>query len=300
VSSRTQSSSQAGRPGFVWAAPAIAFFGLFALLPMVAVVYLSFTSYTGISNPVWVGAENWRHLASDPLVGNSLRLSASLTALSWLVQTAITLPLGVYLAGKGRTRSLLAAVFFLPLLMSGAAIALLWSTLFDPNFGLASIVGPLVGVNDGNFIGSPAFAFYCVLLVISWQFIPFHTLLYQGATRAIPIVLYEAATIDGAGRFRQFTSITVPQLRDTIITSGVLMIVGSLTYFEIILILTGGGPGTATRILPLHMYITGFRSFDMGYASVLAVLLLTIGTSLSLFITKVTGYRKMASQKEGL
>jgi len=300
VSSRTQSSSQAGRPGFVWAAPAIVFFGLFALLPMVAVVYLSFTSYTGIADPVWIGAENWRHLASDPFVGNSLRLSASLTALSWLVQTAITLPLGIYLAGKGRTRSLLAAVFFLPLLMSGAAIALLWSTLFDPNFGLASIVGPLVGVDDGNFIGSPTFAFYCVLLVISWQFIPFHTLLYQGATRAIPISLYEAATIDGAGRFKQFTSITVPQLRDTIITSGVLMIAGSLTYFEIILILTGGGPGTATRILPLHMYITGFKSFDMGYASVLAVLLLTIGTSLSLFITKVTGYRKMASQKEGL
>lgn len=106
--------------------------------------------------------------------------------------------------------------------------------------------------------------------------------------------------IDGAGRFKQFTAITVPQLRDTIITSGVLMIVGSLTYFEIILILTGGGPGTATRILPLHMYITGFRSFDMGYASVLAVLLLAIGTSLSLFVTKVTGYRKMASQREGL
>lgn len=300
MSWRTQSSTQAGRPGFVWAAPAIVFFGVFALLPMFVVVYLSFTSYNAISNPVWIGLKNWRHLATDPLVGNSLRLSASLTALSWLVQTAIALPLGVFLAGKGRTRSVLAAVLFLPLLMSGAAIALLWSTLFDPNFGLASVVGPLIGVADGNFIGRPTLAFYCVLLVIAWQFIPFHTLLYQGATRAIPASLYEAAMIDGAGRFKQFTRITVPQLRDTIITSGVLMIVGSLTYFEIILILTGGGPGTATRILPLHMYITGFKGFNMGYASVLAVLLLAVGTSLSLLITKVTGYRKMASQKEGL
>ncbi len=300
MSSRSQSSSQAGRPGFVWAAPAIAFFGLFALFPMIAVVYLSFTEYGGISDPVWIGVENWQRLTTDPLVGNSLRLSAMLTAFSWFLQTAIALPLGVYLGGKGRTRGVLAAIFFVPLLMSGAAIALLWSTLFDPNFGLASIVGPLIGVDDGNFIGNPTLAFYCVLLVISWQFIPFHTLLYQGATRAIPASLYEAAMIDGAGRFKQFTAITVPQLRDTIITSGVLMIVGSLTYFEIILILTGGGPGTATRILPLHMYITGFRSFDMGYASVLAVLLLAIGTSLSLFVTKVTGYRKMASQREGL
>lgn len=297
---KAQPSSEAGRPGFVWAAPALVFFGMFALLPMVAVVYLSFTEYSGISTPVWIGLENWQKLAADPLVGDSLRLSAMLTIASWLVQTSIALPLGVFVAGKGRTRSVLAAIFFVPLLMSGAAIALLWSTLFDPNFGLASIVGPLIGLEDGNIIGDPQLAFYAVVVVIAWQFMPFHTLLYQGATRAIPAALYEAATIDGAGRFRQFTAITIPQLRDTIITSSVLMLVGSLTYFEIVLILTGGGPGTATRILPLHMYLTGFRSFDMGYASVLAVVLLAIGTSLSLVVTKATGYRKMASQREGL
>ena len=146
--------------------------------------------------------------------------------LSWLLQTAVALPLGVYLAGKQRTRAVLAAVFFVPQLMSGAAIAVLWGTLFDPNFGLASVLGPLVGVPDGNFIGNPSLAFYAVLFVISWQFMPFHTLLYQGATRAIPESLYEAATMDGAGRWRQFRSITVPQLRDTIITSGVLIVVG--------------------------------------------------------------------------
>lgn len=299
MSSRS-SSVEAGRPGFVWAAPAIAFFGFFALLPMVAVIYLSFTAYQGITAPEWIGLENWKRLGTDPDIGNALRLSAQLTLLSWLVQTAIALPLGVYVAGRGRARSVLAAIFFVPLLMSGAAIAILWGVLFDPNFGLASVVGPLIGVEDGNFIGNPTLAFYAVLMVISWQFMPFHTLLYQGAIRAIPTSLYEAATIDGAGRFKQFRSITIPQLRDTIITSSVLMIVGSLTYFEIILILTGGGPGTATRTLPLHMYLTGFRSFDMGYASVLAVLLLGIGTGMSLVVTKVTGYRKMASQREGL
>lgn len=300
MSSETQTSSQAGRPGFIWAVPAVLFFGAFAVLPMVAVVYLSFTTYGGLEAPVWAGLDNWKRLTTDPLVVNSLWLSAMLTLLSWLVQTAIALPLGVYLASKGRMRSLLAAFFFVPLLMSGAAIALLWSTLYDPKFGLASIIGPLIGVEDGNFIGNPKLAFYSVLLVIAWQFIPFHTLLYQGAARAVPVSLYEAATIDGAGRFKQFTAITLPQLRDTIVTSSVLMLVGSLAYFEIILILTGGGPGAATRILPLHMYITGFRGFDMGYASVLAVILLVLGTALSLVITKVTGFRKMASQREGL
>jgi xylobiose transport system permease protein len=298
--SRSTSHVDVARPGFGWVAPALVFFGLFALIPMLALIYLSFTSYDGLNPPVFVGLQNWQALAQDQLFLDSLRLSGTLTVLSWLLQTGVALPLGVYLAGKERTRAVLAAVFFVPQLMSGAAIAVLWGTLFDPNFGLASVLGPLVGVPDGNFIGNPSLAFYVVLFVISWQFMPFHTLLYQGATRAIPESLYEAATLDGAGRWRQFRSITVPQLRATIITSGVLIVVGSLTYFEIVLILTNGGPGTATRILPLHMYVEGFRSFQMGYSAALAVVLLVIGTALSLVITRVTGYRQMASQREGL
>jgi xylobiose transport system permease protein len=298
--SRSTSHVDVARPGFGWVAPALVFFGLFALVPMLGLIYLSFTAYDGLNPPVFVGLQNWQALAGDQVFLDSLRLSGTLTVLSWALQTAVALPLGVYLAGKERTRAVLAAVFFVPQLMSGAAIAVLWGTLFDPNFGLASVLGPLVGVPDGNFIGNPSLAFYVVLFVISWQFMPFHTLLYQGATRAIPESLYEAATLDGAGRWRQFRSITVPQLRATIITSGVLIVVGSLTYFEIVLILTNGGPGTATRILPLHMYVEGFRSFQMGYSATLAVVLLVIGTALSLVITRVTGYRKMASQREGL
>jgi xylobiose transport system permease protein len=219
---------------------------------------------------------------------------------SWVGQTLVALPIGVWVAGRTRTRAILSAIFFVPLLMSSAAIALLWGTLLDPNFGLAHIVGPWLGVDDGNFIGRPSLVLYTLIVVISWQFVPFHVLLYQAATRQIPESLYEAARIDGAGRVREFFSITVPQLRNTIITSSVLMIVGSLTYFDVILILTNGGPGTSSRILPLHMYLEGFSSFNMGYASALAVVLLVIGTVVSLLITRVTGYHKMTSQREGL
>lgn len=296
----SSATSRAGRPGFVWVAPALAFFGLFALLPMVVVVYLSFTAYDGLNPPQWIGLDNWIRLGADPLFTESLWLSFGLTAASWVLQTAVALPLGVWLARAGRTRGVLAAIFFVPLLMSSAAIAVLWGTLLDPNFGLAGLLGPLVGIDDGNVIGDSRFAFAAVILVIGWQYMPFHTLLYQAAARAIPTQLYEAARVDGAGRWRTFFSITVPQLRDTIITSGVLIVVGSMTTFEVVLILTGGGPGTATRILPLHMYLEGFRSFEMGYASALAVVLLVLGTALSLLIARVTGYRKMTSQREGL
>ena len=103
-----------------------------------------------------------------------------------------------------------------------------------------------------------------IIFVVSWQFIPFHALIYQGAVRQIPTSMYEAALIDGAGRVRQFFTITLPQLKYTIITSSTLMVVGSLTFFDLIYVLTAGGPGDATRVLALDMYIRGFQASLMG------------------------------------
>ncbi|WP_441247670.1 carbohydrate ABC transporter permease [Kitasatospora sp. McL0602] len=300
ASLRLTTSGGDGRPGLSWAAPAVLYFAVLAVFPMVLVVALSFCSWNGLGDPHWIGLGNWHRLADDPQLLSSLRLSLELSVVTWLVQTLICLPLGVWCAGPQRSRAVLSTLFFVPLLMSSAAIALVFSALLDPNFGLAGLVGPWLGVDDGNFIGRPDLAIWAVTAVATWQFVPFHTLLYQAATRQIPTVLYEAATVDGAGRWRQFRSITVPQLRNSIITSSVLMLVGSLTYFDIVLLLTNGGPGTATRTLPLHMYLTGFSSFDMGYASVLATLLLIAGTALSLLVVRVTGFRRMASEREGL
>ncbi|MFD1146560.1 carbohydrate ABC transporter permease [Saccharothrix hoggarensis] len=271
--------------------PAFAFFALFAALPMILVIYLSFTAWDGLGTPQFNGAENWSRLLDDSEARASVWRTLLLMVMSWLVQTPIALLVGVWAAGKQRSRAVLSSIFFLPLLLSTAAIALLWQALLEPNFG-AFVGGPL-------FLGDPDIALYTVVLVISWQFIPFHTLLYQGAARAVPPSLYEAATLDGATRFGKFRHITLPQLRYTIVTSSVLMLVGSLTTFDTVLILTNGGPGTATRILPLHMYITGFSGFEMGYASAIAVVLVVLGTALSIAVMRWSGFRSMSSQQEG-
>ncbi|WP_447009809.1 carbohydrate ABC transporter permease [Saccharothrix hoggarensis] len=279
------------RPSAWYAVPAFAFFALFAALPMILVIYLSFTAWDGLGTPQFNGAENWSRLLDDSEARASVWRTLLLMVMSWLVQTPIALLVGVWAAGKQRSRAVLSSIFFLPLLLSTAAIALLWQALLEPNFG-AFVGGPL-------FLGDPDIALYTVVLVISWQFIPFHTLLYQGAARAVPPSLYEAATLDGATRFGKFRHITLPQLRYTIVTSSVLMLVGSLTTFDTVLILTNGGPGTATRILPLHMYITGFSGFEMGYASAIAVVLVVLGTALSIAVMRWSGFRSMSSQQEG-
>ena len=138
-----------------------------------------------------------------------------------------------------------------------------------------------------------------IVFVVAWQFVPFHSLLYQAGVRQIPKSMYEAAEIDGAGRIRQFFSITVPQLKYTIVTSSTLMLVGSLTYFDLVFTLTQGGPGIATRILPLDMYLLGFRSNQMGTASAVAVILVVVGLSLSLILQRVSRSDRMESQAEG-
>jgi xylobiose transport system permease protein len=281
-----------GRPGIAWALPGVAFFVFFAVAPMALVAYLSLTRWDGLDAPRFTGLANWSRLAGDEVMQQAVVLSLVLTVVSWAVQTPIALLLGVWAAGRQRNRAVLSAVFFVPLLLSSAAVALLWRSLFDPNFGL-----PLGGL---DVLGTQRSAFAAVVFVAGWQFIPFHALLYQAGTRNIPRSLYQAATVDGAGTLRQFLHITLPQLRNTLATSSVLMVVGSLTFFDTVLILTRGGPGTDTTIVPYLMYRTGFVSFEMGYASAIALTLVVVATAISTLLVKVSGFGKMRSTLEGL
>lgn len=279
------------------AVPALGFFGMFALVPLVGVVVLSFMSWDGLGSPSWVGGDNWSRTLADPLTQDAMVLSVKVVALSWLFQAPVSLLLGVFMAGRQRYRALLSVLYFLPLLFSSAAVAIAFRSLLDPNFGLGAATG--LDLLSQDWLGDPQLALFVVLFVIGWCFIPFHSLLYQAGVRQIPMQLYEAAMLDGASGWQRFWRITVPQLRYTMITSSTLILVGSLTYFDLIYVLTQGGPGNATRILPLHMYLTGFRSFDMGAASVVAVVLVVVGLAMSLGLTRASGAHRMESQQEG-
>ena len=277
--------------------PSLLMFVTFAVVPLFGVVVLSFTKWDGIRAILPNGLGSWRQVLADPQTWRSLWLTIMTMAVTWAVQTPLSILLGTFLAGHQRYRALLGVLYFLPLLLSSAAIAIAFKSLFDPNFGLGA--GLHIPLLSQDWLGVQL-AFPVVLSVISWQFIPFHTLLYQGGVRQIPVQLYEAAQIDGANRFQQFFRITLPQLKYTIITSSTLMLVGSLTYFDLIFVMTGGGPGNATRILALDMYIRGFKANQMGAASVIAVFLVVLGLGMALGVQRLGGRDKTASQLEGM
>jgi len=269
----------------------------FGIIPLLGVLGLSFTTWDGQNAISVTGLTSWKSVLSDPGLPHALWVTFLVMFLSWLFQTPLSLLIGVFLAGHQKYRGLLAVLYFIPLLLSSAAIATTYKALLDPNFGLGSASG--IDLLSQDWLGSGTLAIGVVIFVVSWQFIPFHSLIYQGGVRQIPTSMYEAAKIDGAGRVRTFFSITVPQLKYTIITSSTLMVVGSLTFFDLIYVLTAGGPGDSTRTLALDMYQRGFRAGLMGPASAIAMILVLVGLALALLLRRLGGGSSTDSQLEG-
>jgi raffinose/stachyose/melibiose transport system permease protein len=283
------------------AGPPFALFFVFILIPMIAAVALSFVRWNGLGTPHWAGGANWALFFRDPVARTSVLVTLKVVGLSYLVQTPISMALGLFTAGRQRYKSVYAAIFVLPLLMSTAGIALLWQSMLDPSFGSFAALARSWHLDflQQNWLGSQSLTLYVVVAIIAWQHIPFHTLLYAVGRRQIPPVLYEAATLDGASPLATFWRVTLPQLRYTIVTSGILMIVGSLTWFDTMYILTDGGPGYSTRVLSLDMYKVAFLQDQYGYASVLAVILGVVGIAVAVSLVRFTGFGSMASQQEG-
>ena len=292
-------TSRAGRTGSVtWMAlPALVFFIAFGVVPLLGVLGLSFTRWDGIGAIHPAGFDSWRKVLVDPGLPHALQVTFLVMILSWAVQTPASILIGTFLASQERYRAVLAVLYFIPLLLSSAAIAVAYKALLDPNFGLGA--GLQIGFLSQDWLGEDKLALGVVVFIVSWQFIPFHSLIYQGAVRQIPRSMYEAAEIDGAGRIRQFWNVTLPQLKYTIVTSSTLMVVGSLTFFDLIFVLTAGGPGDATRVLALDMYKTGFQANLMGPASAIAVILVLVAFALAIILRRIGGGGAADSQLEG-
>lgn len=299
MTSLTAHPPRHGRRGILpWlTVPALVVFVGFAVVPLVGVFALSFTTWDGIGAIHPSGLTSWRSVLTNPGLPHAVLVTFGVMIASWAFQTPISILLGTFMAGRQRYRAVLGVVYFIPLLLSSAAIAVAYKALLNPTFGLGAGLG--MDWLSKDWLGKPGLAFGVVIFIVSWQFVPFHSLIYQGGVQQIPKSLYEAAELDGAGRIRQFFSVTLPQLKYTIITSSTLMVVGSLTFFDLIYVLTEGGPGDATRVLALDMYKRGFQANLMGPASAIAVILVLVGLALALLLRRLGGRDASESQLEG-
>jgi raffinose/stachyose/melibiose transport system permease protein len=260
-------------------APTLLLLLVFVAWPILESLRLSFTQWTGLGkSQTYIGWVNWVRLVQDGVFWKALGNNLILAVLSIVVQLPVALALAVMLDKGGQRFRVFKLGYFMPLLISSVAIGFLFKYIYDPNFGMLNAVLNSLGLGAlaKSWLGDPNIALYAVLAVICWQFIPFYMLIFQAALASMPGELHDAALIDGATENQYFWRIVLPMLQGTIRTSAVLSLIGSLRYFDLIYVLTGGGPSGSTELMATYMYKQAFASFNFGYGSTIAVALIVV------------------------
>ena len=259
--------------------PGLLFYGIYNLYGIVMTFQYSTLDWTGISqNTGFVGLSNYLKLFKDPMMGVAVKNNLILMITSIGIQLPFALLLALALNSAIKGTKFFRTIFFLPMLFSTVATGIMWQLFFDPMFGILAYVMQQVGLGNYviGFLADVRTAMPSVLFVICWQFIPFYMIILKAGLTNISTELYEAATIDGANRWLAFWKITLPLMGPTLRTSAVMSMVGSLKYFDLVYIMTGGGPSGATELMATYMYKKGFVEFGMGYASAIAGLMFII------------------------
>jgi ABC-type sugar transport system permease subunit len=268
--------------GWAFAAPFVILFGVFLALPILASFLLSFTSFglRDLTNPIgasFVGLDNYASLLSDDKFWKSLGNTFYFVG----VGVPLTLTIGLLIAsalsrGITRFRTAYRVGYYLPVITSIVAIAVVWRFLLNPDIGLINVALAQVGITGPNWLADKNLAMPSIIAMAVWRNLGFAMVVFIAGLQAIPAMLYEAAAIDGAGRWQAFRYVTLPMLRPTILFMLVITTIGYLQLFEEPFVMTDGGPLDATLSVTMYMYQTGFEFFEQGYASAIAYVLFVI------------------------
>ena len=266
--------------------PALVILGVFVFYPLVRNIIYSFQSFTLSSvTKEWVGLKNYMTLLSDKIILTCLKNNILYALISIVIQVGFGLVLAAVLEDVvfRRLAPALRSIYFIPTVISMTVVCLLFDFIYNPQMGLLNSFLEAIGLEGLTkvWLGSKKTAMYAVIAVSQWQSTGYVAMLFIVAIQKIPRDLYEAAEVDGASKIKRFFYITVPQVRQMFFVTMILTVSGAFTVFNEPYILTGGGPGTATMVLSLHMYQTGFVKNNMGYASTIAMLIFIITAILS-------------------
>lgn len=271
--------------------PLFALLAVFIIWPIISSFQLSLTKWNGITTArEFIGFANWLQLLRDPVFWKALANNILIVVLSLVFQLPIGMALAVLLDKGGKRLRVFKTIYFFPLLMSSVASGILFKYVYDPTFGLVSSFLRGVGLGSlvRNWLGDPQVVLFSVLAVICWEYIPFYMILFLAAMTGIPEELHEAAVIDGATENQYFWRITLPLLYGTIRVAAALSLIGSLKYFDLIWVMTEGGPTRATELMATYMVKEAFQAFHMGYGSTIASAMFVIIMVIALVVLRIT------------
>lgn len=271
-------------------APGIILFTAILLVPICQAFFYSLCDWNALTKPKFVGFDNYIKLfTDDETMKTAIKNSVFFTLFSAITQQILGLTLAAVLTNVKKGRNIFKNIYYLPVVLSSAALGLLWSFLFNPKMGINQILklmgikGPLWLMDTKGFIVLPM---WMIAVVALWQYAGSTMMLYMARMSGISKSLYEAAYIDGATKFQAFKKLTLPLVKPMVGTTLSLNCIGSLKFFDLVYNMTQGGPNHRTEVLATHLYDQGFKYFKYGYASAIGIVLLIMCLLVTLLINK--------------
>jgi multiple sugar transport system permease protein len=260
--------------------PTIILLILMNIFPLVYSLFLSFTEYSVISGtpPRWVGIENYQAILSDPQFWHHFAVTGRYALISVALQTVVGFGLALLLRSKFKGSGLVTTLILVPMMLSPIVVATFWKLIFNPSYGIFNYMLGFTNINTApEWLGQPELALWAIIIVDVWMWSPFVMLLCLAGLSAIPEYLYEAAAIDRASAWFQFRRITLPQVMPLLLIAVLFRTIEAFKQFDLVMGLTGGGPGDVTETVSVQLYQLAFQGqFDTGRSSALAYIILVV------------------------
>lgn len=281
---------------FIFVFPALLIFFIAIILPIILSTYYSLLNWNGIGKSIFVGLKNYMNLFVNNTDGftKSVKNSFILAILSVVIQLPLALLLALILARGVKGESFFRTIYFIPVIISTVVIGQLWMKIYNPDYGMLNIILKNMGLERyaHAWLADPKIALFSVFLPIVWQYIGYHMLLMYAGIKSVSPDIYEAAKIDGASEFRMATQITIPLIKPILQVCVVFAVTGSFKAFDLIYILTNGGPLHASEVPSTLMYNTIFNKYMYGYGSAMSTFIIVECLVFTLIIGKLFEGRK--------
>ncbi|MBM7579641.1 carbohydrate ABC transporter permease [Jeotgalibacillus terrae] len=283
-------------PIIIGVAPALLIYLVFAIVPILISFYYSTMEWNGFTDMEFIGLANFREALGDPIFWQSLKNNLFVVAASVFGQVPVALFFALLLNRKLKGGKIFRTIGFMPVVISTVIISLVWGMMFNSRNGLFNQLLTSIGLESWaqNWLGDPKWAMISVCITIIWQFVGLYLIIFLAALQNIPEELYEAAEIDGASGLKKTLNITLPMMKETIIVAVILCISGSLRTFDLIYVMTAGGPGHSTEVLAMYMFDQTFSSTRFGYGSTLSIFIFFFSLGLVYLATLILRRKSVA------
>jgi ABC-type sugar transport system permease subunit len=275
--------------GYLWVAPALLMYAVFTLVPLVSGVYLALLRWDGIEPAVYIGLDNFRRMLDDNRLRTALEHNVQYAIGTVIGKMVLALFLALLLNRSMRGRAIYRTALFLPVVMSFVVVGILWTWIYNDSFGLVNNLLRGVGLGSlaQDWLGDTRLALWSLIVVDIWKWYGFHMVIFLAGLQTIPTELYEAARLDGAGRWRQLTGITLPLLKPVMVVNVTISLLGAMNVFDIPYVMTEGGPANSTNVTALYTYLQAFKFNRLGYGSAISYGMFLLITVIALIQLKL-------------